>query len=145
MVKKLSTLLLCTLFCLTLTPQAPAQTKTHHVIFVVTSADKDDWNTAMLLADHFLAGIRPEPADVEVLAYGPGIDIMAKGATTNPIAAQMAALQKLGVHFVACENAMRAHHILKADLLPGVTSVPSGVVELVRRQEAGYAYVKVGR
>jgi intracellular sulfur oxidation DsrE/DsrF family protein len=45
---------------------------------------------------------------------------------------------------VACENAMRAHHILSSDLLSGVTTVPSGIVELVRKQEAGYAYVKVG-
>lgn len=119
-----------------------AQSKTHHVVFVVTSGDQADWQTAMTLADHFLAGIKPETAEVEVLAYGPGISVLAKGAPTAP---QLADLLKLGVHFVACENAMQAHNLTKADLLPGVTSVPSGVVELVRKQEAGWAYVKVGR
>ena len=37
------------------------------------------------------------------------------------------------------------HHIAAGDLLPGVKSVPSGVVELVQRQEAGWSYVKVGK
>jgi hypothetical protein len=96
----------------------------------------------MVLADHFLAGVKPEPAEVEVLAYGGGIDTLKKGA---PTAQAIADLEKLGVHFVACENAMRMHHIEKADLLPGVTSVPSGVVELVRKQEDNWSYVKVGR
>ncbi len=141
MVRKISAFMLAAIFCLTLTPKAPAQNTTHHVIFVVTSSDQNDWNTAMVLANHFLDGIQPDAATVEVLAYGGGIGIMAKTAPTGP---QLAELQKRGVHFVACENAMRAHHILSSDLLSGVTTVPSGIVELVRKQEAGYAYVKVG-
>ena len=32
--------------------------------------------------------------------------------------------------------------IQAADLVPGVTPVPSGVVELIRRQHSGYAYVR---
>ncbi len=119
-----------------------AQAKVHHVVFVVTSPEEADWSTAMTLADHFIAGVKPDATDVEVLAYGPGIESLKAGA---PEAPELAALEKQGVHFVACESAMRAFHIAKADLLPGVTSVPSGVVELVRRQEAGYSYVKVGR
>jgi hypothetical protein len=133
-----STLLLSTLLCVSL----PAQTHTHHVVFVLTSPDQDDWQTAMVLADHFIAGVKPQPTEVEVLAYGGGIDTLKKGSSN---AQAIADLEKQGVHFVACENAMRMHHIAKADLLPGVTSVPSGVVELVEKQEAGYSYVKVGR
>ncbi|HXC97519.1 MAG TPA: DsrE family protein [Edaphobacter sp.] len=140
MLKRLaSVLLLCALACLGVSAQPP---KHHHVVFVITSPDHDDWQTAMILADHFLAGVKPDPSDVEVLAYGGGIDTLKKSAPTAPAIAD---LEKLGVHFVACENAMRLHHIEKADLLPGVASVPSGVVELVEKQEAGWSYVKVGR
>jgi len=146
MLKRFAThLLLCALFTFA-TSRAPlfaeSPTPTHHVIFVVTSPDHDDWQTAMILADHFLAGVKPEPSDVEILAYGPGIELLKQG---SPSVQPLADLEKLGVHFVACETAMRAHHIAKADLLPGVSSVPSGVVELVRKQEAGWSYVKVGR
>ncbi len=119
-----------------------AQSKTHHVVFVISSPDPADWGTAMTLADHFIAGVAPDRTDVEVLAYGPGIESLKAGA---PEAPELTALEKQGVHFVACESAMHAFHIAKTDLLPGVTSVPSGVVELVTRQEKGYSYVKVGR
>ena len=129
-------------FCFCVGLSAQTASHAHRVIFVVTSPDHDDWSSAMVLADHYLAGIKPETAEVEVLAYGPGIDILKTGAET---AGQMAAGQKLGIHFVACENAMRAHHIAKTELLPGVTTVPSGVVDLVQKQEAGWSYVKVGR
>ena len=95
----------------------------------------------MALTDHFIAGVKPEPTDIEVLAYGPGIRIL---TPADPFAEKLASLQKMGVHFVACESALRSEKLTKADLLPGVTSVPSGVVELVRRQESGYSYVKVG-
>jgi len=37
---------------------------------------------------------------------------------------------------------MRGAHLEAADLAPGVGIVPSGVVELIRREHAGYAYVR---
>ncbi len=140
MMKRTAALLLCAFASIALPAQSPKPA--HHVIFVVTSPDQDDWHSAMMLADHFLAGVKPEPSEIEILAYGGGIDLLKAG---SPTAQELADLEKLGVHFVACETAMRAHHIAKADLLPGVTSVPSGVVELVHRQETGWSYVKVGR
>lgn len=139
MLKRLSALVLCASSPIILLAQAtPAK---HHVVFVITSGTPEDWQRTMTLTDHFIAGVKPETADVEVLAYGPGIGILAKGAST---ASQMPDLEKQGVHFVACENAMRSTHLTRADLLPGVLTVPSGVVELVRRQETGYSYIKVG-
>jgi intracellular sulfur oxidation DsrE/DsrF family protein len=37
---------------------------------------------------------------------------------------------------------MRKRNVRKDDLLPFATTVDSGVAELVRRQEAGWSYVK---
>ena len=140
MLNKMFALMLCALCCAGVSAQTAA--RVHHVVFVITSPDVNDWQSATMLAQHYLEGIRPATAEVEVLAYGGGIDMLKQGAAT---AQELADTQKMGVHFVACENAMRAHHIAKADLLPGVTSVPSGVVELVGKQEAGWSYVKVGK
>ena len=140
MPKRLSALLLCASSPTLIVAQAPPAT-THHVVFVITSGTAEDWQRTMTLADHFIAGVKPDATDVEVLAYGPGIGILAKGVAT---ASQMPDLEKQGVKFVACQNAMRSAHLTQSDLLPGVVSVPSGVVELVRKQEAGFSYVKVG-
>lgn len=139
MLKRLSALLLFAASSMTLLAQTPAAK--HRVVFVITSDKPDDWQRAMTLPRNYAKGVAPDTVDLEVLAYGDGIKILANGAATAP---ELATLQKQGVHFVACENAMRGAHLTKADLLPGVTSVPSGVVELVGKQETGYSYVKVG-
>ena len=78
---------------------------------------------------------------VEVVCHGAGIGLVEKARTEHTEAVE--ALIKKGVKFVACENTMRRKSIRKEDLLPGVGMVPSGTVEVVRKQQKdGYAYFK---
>ena len=63
----------------------------------------------------------------------------------SSMAAEISALQEQHVRFVACQNSMRMMHVEAKDLLAGSEPVPSGIVELVKKQEAGWAYVKGGR
>ena len=57
---------------------------------------------------------------------------------------RMQKLSESGVVFAACENSMEKKQVTKADLLPFVTTVDSGVAEVVRKQEAGWSYIKSG-
>src|SRR4051812_10045533 len=86
--------------------------------------------------------LKEEPgARVEVVCHAAGIALVEKARSDHPDA--VAALIKKGVSFVACENTMRQKSIRKEDLLPGVGTVPSGAVEVVRKQRKdGYAYFK---
>jgi intracellular sulfur oxidation DsrE/DsrF family protein len=78
---------------------------------------------------------------VEVVCHGAGIGLVEKARTDHAEAVE--ALLKKGVKFVACENTMRQKSIKKEDLLPGVGTVPSGAVEVVRKQQKdGFAYFK---
>ena len=80
-------------------------------------------------------------AQVEVVCHGAGIGLVEKARTEHAEAVE--ALVKKGVKFVACENTMRQKSIRKEDLLPGVATVPSGTVEVIRKQQKdGYAYFK---
>ena len=80
-------------------------------------------------------------AQVEVVCHGAGIGLVEKARTEHAEAVE--ALVKKGVKFVACENTMRQKSIRKEDLLPGVGTVPSGAVEVVRKQQKdGFAYFK---
>ena len=80
-------------------------------------------------------------AQVEVVCHGAGIGLVEKARTEHAEAVE--ALVKKGVKFVACENTMRQKSIHREDLLPGVGTVPSGAVEVVRKQQKdGYAYFK---
>ncbi|WP_435018258.1 DsrE family protein [Tundrisphaera sp. TA3] len=80
-------------------------------------------------------------AKVEVVCHAAGIGLLEKARTDH--AEAVGALIRQGVSFVACENTMRKKTIRKEDLLPGVATVPSGAVEVVRKQQKdGYAYFK---
>ena len=80
-------------------------------------------------------------AQVEVVCHGAGIGLVEKARTEHAEAVE--ALVKKGVKFVACENTMRQKSIRKEDLLPGVGTVPSGAVEVVRKQQRdGFVYFK---
>ena len=62
--------------------------------------------------------------------------------TDTPLAQRIAKEQAAGVEFAACRNTLSARHLTPADLLPSATTVDSGVAEIVRRQEQGWAYIK---
>jgi len=90
-----------------------------------------------------LANILKEEPDarIEVVCHGAGIGLVERTRTEHAEAVE--ALVKRGVRFVACENTMRQKSIRKEDLLPGIGTVPSGAVEVVRKQQKdGYAYFK---
>jgi intracellular sulfur oxidation DsrE/DsrF family protein len=79
---------------------------------------------------------------VAVVAYGKGINLLLK---TN--AAFEEGLKKAtgsGVVMAVCQNSMRARKVKVEDLFPFATPVDSGVAELIRKQEAGFAYIRAG-
>jgi len=51
-------------------------------------------------------------------------------------------LYKKGVKFVACNNALSAYDIKKENIIEFVDVVPTGVLELIKKQNEGYAYIK---
>ena len=119
-----------------------AQVKTHRVVIAVTSPDEADWQMTVGNVRHLLLDLKPDPAQIEVVAYGPGLQFLHKMSSAS---SQIQELEKLSVKFVACENSMKHMGMTKADLTPGVETVPSGIAEVVRKQEAGWAYIKAGK
>ena len=78
--------------------------------------------------------------EIEVVCHGAGISLLVKEKSSH--ADQVAALIKQGVCFAACENTMKQKQIASDKLLSGVTTVPSGAVEIIRKQSEGYGYFK---
>ena len=130
------------LLLLACTLTVSAQTKQHHVLFAVTSADEADWNLALGNIRNLLAGLSGDAVEVEVVAFGPGVSLVRKPSSLD---ADIQALEAKHVRFVACENSMRAHKMTKADLVDGAGTVPAGIVEVVTKQEQGWTYIKAGR
>lgn len=144
-------LLLCATLAPALPAQAPAQTsapasaqpaKSHRIVIALTSGDEADWKLLLGNLHNLLAGFAPDTAEVEIVAYGPGLNFEKKGSSAEH---DIQSLESAHIRFVACENSMRAQKVVLADLVAGVTSVPSGIVEVVTRQEQGWTYIKAGR
>lgn len=115
---------------------------THRVVFELSSDAPASWNTLLNNLENLQAAFGPETTELEVVAHGPGIRFMLKADAKD--APRMEALAKRGVVFAACNNAMHRLHLTKEQLLPFVTVVPSGVAEVILKQEAGWAYIKTG-
>ena len=79
---------------------------------------------------------------IEVVAYGPGIEFVM--TEKSAVAEGIAIMIKNGVIFVACENTMAKKNITKEELIENVGTVPSGIVEVIIKQEQGWSYIKGG-
>ena len=119
-----------------------AQTKAHRVLFAMTSPEEADWQLTVHNIRNLIVGMAPEPVEVEVVAYGPGIAFLKKDGVD---AADIQKLESPHVHFVAFGNAMRNQHLEASDLVAGSEVVPAGIVEVVKKQEQGWSYIKAGR
>jgi hypothetical protein len=77
--------------------------------------------------------------DIEVVVYGPGIAMLKQ---ESPAADRIDQAEKAGIRVVACQNTMKAQKLTKEDMLGTIGYVPAGVVELMKKQQEGYAYIR---
>lgn len=114
----------------------PAKNK---VVFQMSDADPSKWNLVLNNARNLQTELPDDESDIEVVVYGPGIGML-KG--DSPVARRVAETLKNGVKVVACENTMRGMKLTYADMLPTIGYVPAGVVEVMRKQQQGYSYIR---
>jgi intracellular sulfur oxidation DsrE/DsrF family protein len=119
---------------------AQAAPPKHKAVFQVSDADPQKWNLALNNAKNVADDLGGEDAvDLEIVVYGPGIGML---KADSPVGKRVADALKNGVKVVACENTMKAQKLVYADMLPGIGYVPAGVVELMKKQREGYAYIR---
>jgi len=76
---------------------------------------------------------------VALVAIGPGLGMLtAESLAANGVQDALSA----GVEFVACGNSMKAQKLAKEDLIDGIKISIAGYVELMKRQQAGWAYLR---
>ena len=109
------------------------------VIFQMSDADPKKWNLALNNIKNVQTDLGADKTELELVAYGPGIGMLkADAESAGRIEEAIAA----GVRVVACENTMRNQNITRNDMHKNIDFVASGVVELMRRQQQGYAYIR---
>ncbi|MGI8437403.1 MAG: DsrE family protein [Chthoniobacterales bacterium] len=107
----------------------------------MTTEGAEQW-TALLNNVENLRTAFGNATQIEVVAHGQGLSLLV--AKDNALAERMEKLGASGVVFAACENTMKRKGIGKDQLFAFATTVESGVAEVVRKQEAGWSYIKSG-
>ncbi len=117
-----------------------AQTVPYHVVFDVTSHDTVDHRLAVRWADEVIKAA-PD-AQVELVFYGKSMDMINKDKST--VADVITKLsENKNVAFRVCEVALKNNHLEKSQLVAGVGTVPDGIYEIIKKQAAGWGYIKV--
>jgi uncharacterized protein len=123
----------------------PSAEKTHKVVFEVAMDGAEKWQGALRNVEN----VRKElgaGTKIEVVTHGKGVGmLLAKTAAENAeLKGKLEQLHADGVVFAACENTMKREKLEKKDLVELSTTVPSGVSEVIRKQEECFAYIKSG-
>jgi uncharacterized protein len=91
-----------------------------------------------------IANIKKElpNAEVHLICHGPGLEFLLVKKSTYAARVQKLALS--GVQLVGCEFTMSQRNYKRSDLVDFASTVPSGIVEILKKEQAGWLYVKLG-
>ncbi|MES1257956.1 MAG: DsrE family protein [Acidobacteriota bacterium] len=112
----------------------------HHVVFQMSEPEAE-WRPLLAHVMNLRAAFQKDGGvEIEIVFFGPGINMLRK--SNVDFAENLKRLAGQGVTLSACQNSMRDRGIGTEDLFPFAGQVDSGVAQLARRQEAGWAYIK---
>jgi uncharacterized protein len=116
------------------------QSTNYRVVFDLTS--RDTVNQQSVVREIGLIKQASPDAQLEVVVYGQGLDLVVKDKST-----QQPAVQKIiadnKASFKVCAMSMKRNNIGPDQILPGVVIVPDGIYEIVTKQHEGWGYIKV--
>jgi len=118
------------------------------ILFHLNSDKPENVNEALSEVKSVLAYYKRigQKARIEFVTNGKGLDLLRQDTTSH--AKEIAELQKQypNLRFVACQNTinrLKQEHGITAHLLKGVAVIDSGVAQIMRRQQQGWAYIQV--
>jgi intracellular sulfur oxidation DsrE/DsrF family protein len=118
---------------------AESAAQRNRIVIQVSDGDQGKWNLALNNARNIQTDLGAANVDIEIVAYGPGIGML---KLDSPVANRVDEASAAGVKVMACENTMKAQKLARADMLNGIGYVNAGVVEIMQRQQQGWAYLR---
>lgn len=119
-----------------------AQVVPYNVVFDITTADTVvhqmviRWINEILTSDPL--------ANIQVVYYAKSLDMITKDkSVVAKDVVKYASTQS--VTFTVCEAAMKRNKVEPGQLLTGVQTVPDGIYEIIKKQHAGWGYIKASR
>lgn len=118
---------------------ADTSTVREKVVMQVSDADTGKWNLVLNNAKNIQQSYGAEKVDIEIVTFGPGIAMLRSNSVS---AKQIEEAKQTGINIVACQNTMKGMKLTPDDMLPNTSYVPSGVVEIMKKEKEGYAYIR---
>lgn len=112
----------------------------HRVVVEVNVPGTVAYGTVLGNVTNLVKAFAPEKVEVEVVCHGAGIDMLL--GRQKALAERVRQANKIGITFAACSNTLGGRNLSKKDLAPFIVIVDSGVAEVVRKEEAGWSYLK---
>ncbi len=112
----------------------------HRVLFHLDESGRGRVRLVIANIENLLAELGEGNVEVALVVNAEGVLALLK--TPDLHGAHLERLRAKGVRIQACENSLRQMGLTRAELQGGVETVPAGVVELVRKQAEGWAYIR---
>lgn len=119
--------------------QAAGKLPKNRLVFQVTEDDGRKWLAILVNIRNIQAELGPGNAAIALVAIGPGLGML---KADSVVANELQDALKAGVEFVACGNSMQAQHVDREDLVEGVAVTKAGYVEIMKRQQQGWTYLR---
>lgn len=120
-------------------PVGRLKTAAHKVVFQVSDGEPQKWHLTLSNVKNVQQDLGIKNVQIEIVVYGPGLDMV---LLETEMAGKIDEAVSRGVKIVACENTMIGRKLTRADMYPSVGYVKAGVVELMKRQRQGWAYIR---
>ena len=118
---------------------AISQTQPVKIVFDVTSGDPSVHQSAMRHIS-MMSNQYPD-SEFEMVIYSSALDMVLKEKSSVSKDLEDLA-KKENVSFKVCQMTLDRYKLTTANLIPGVGSVPDGILEIVMKQKQGWGYSK---
>ena len=108
------------------------------VAFQISDADPKKLYIALNAAKNVQSTYGKKNTVVEVVAFGPGINLLLIDSEAGQ---RIDEAIKGGIKIIVCKNTLDSMKLTEADMLPNLSYVPGGILALIEKQKAGYAYI----
>lgn len=124
----------------TLPPHALRAADSPGVVLQVSDSNPATWNQALNVAENVQQRYG-RPVQVELVAFGQGLHML---RFESEVGARLKKAAVNGVALRACGTTMGKMKLTPKDLYQeaGIQVVPAGAVQIIHRQEMGWAYVR---
>ena len=121
---------------------AIAAEQVKHRLLIQVSEDSVERLMAALNAAKFVQDQYGAPnIEIEIVVFGPGVQTL-KYYAPKPVPDRVRQEKYNGIRILVCDYSMRAAKLRPSDMLREVSYVPSGVVEIMEKEQLGWSYIR---